>query len=395
MNLPPKIFLLTRSYPPFQLTGGAIARRAQVKYLERNGYEVIVVTPNYGNKSVLHSNNIIQTPYVHNDSILSKMERVGIIEDTLSKWASTTFRYLEKIVKQADIVIATSGGELGTYKLATMLKRKIGCGIVFSSHDPIMGSRLDGYRVGFKWHYDRLKYERRYYSAADIIITSSKTHMEALKDKYPELKSKVHNLYFGFVGELSPHEVIEDREYINICYGGAFTPLQRPELLIDIVERAELENHVRIFFIGNYKKYNALKTMPKSKTNITYIEHMEIKKYRAFLQNMIDIGFVSLTEEWLKHCVPSKIFEYIELGLPIYGALPHGDAATIINTNKVGTACHYSDLDGCAKGLKMMVANGPFFEKYRTSKINRSKWSMDETYKEILPLLSELSSKRK
>ena len=63
---------------------------------------------------------------------------------------------------------------------------------------------------------------------------------------------------------------------------------------------------------------------------------MPHNEFLKFMIENIDIGFVSLANDYLGACVPSKIYEYINLGLPIIGALPNGDGLDIINKNNYG-----------------------------------------------------------
>ena len=92
-----------------------------------------------------------------------------------------------------------------------------------------------------------------------------------------------------------------------------------------------------IYYIGNSKNYEPLNK------NIHFVDE--------FMCENIDIGFLSLVKDYYGACVPSKLYEYLNLEVPIIAALPEGDALDIINTKSYGKACIYDDI----KGLKNII----------------------------------------
>ena len=64
---------------------------------------------------------------------------------------------------------------------------------------------------------------------------------------------------------------------------------------------------------------------------------------------------MSLTNNYLAACFPSKIFEYINLGLPILGALPNSDAMDFINQNGIGKAFHFTEIEAMQDYLKHLT----------------------------------------
>jgi hypothetical protein len=104
----------------------------------------------------------------------------------------------------------------------------------------------------------------------------------------------------------------------------------------------------------------------------------------------IDVGFVCLANDYLGACVPSKIYEYINLGLPMIGALPKGDGMDIINNNKYGIACKYYDVEGIVKAMNKM-SNKYYLEEIKNNIISdKDKWYMGEKIKEVDIMLRRL-----
>lgn len=385
-----KIYFLTRSYPPFQKHGGAQARLNQVSFLERNGFTVKVLLPNYSiTKRNFASSSYTQTSKLFFGEMSRYMEKIGVIDDYLNSWVYFTFSKIKNTVKRDDIVIATSGGELGCYKLGVMLKEHTSCKLIFSSHDPVLGTTFqNGQLIGGSSRAVRDTLERKLLNYADAIITSSQTYTDFLTNKYADLSSRMHTLYFGYSGAISPKVINRRKKQINICYGGAFSSIQAPEILLGLLENKSLSVNIGLYFIGNMSGYTPLKNKHKE---VTYIQHMPVNRYRQFLKDEIDYGFVSLTQDWLKLCIPSKIYEYIGLGIPILGCLPEGEAMKIINENNYGIASHYADFNDRAEEILNKVTSWQLLNKYsKTILSDRAKWHMDVTYKKLINIISNI-----
>ncbi len=116
------IYYLTRSYAPYQNTGGGLIRKAQVDFFIKKGEKVTVVMPNYLNNKVNIANNIIQIPFTQNIRFSSWLERVGIYEDYLDNWVKRSFSYLGNKGVATDIIFANCVGELSSFKLGFLLK---------------------------------------------------------------------------------------------------------------------------------------------------------------------------------------------------------------------------------------------------------------------------------
>lgn len=101
-------------------------RTGAVKHLQKFGWNVIVVMPNYENKEFKIEENIWQIPFKgsHTLKLACLFQIIGIFDDYLDQWVDSAFEYLKDKITSNDIVFATSGGELGTFKLAHLLKKK-------------------------------------------------------------------------------------------------------------------------------------------------------------------------------------------------------------------------------------------------------------------------------
>ena len=122
-----KLWFFTRSLYPYQKSGGAQIRNAQIAYLKKLGYDVVVVTPLYEKSNGIdQDSSLMQIEYKQDTRFCTLLEMIGIYEDYLDPWVKRAYKTIKDQVKKEDIIFATSGGELGMIKLATKLKEKTG-----------------------------------------------------------------------------------------------------------------------------------------------------------------------------------------------------------------------------------------------------------------------------
>ena len=384
-----RVWFLTRSLSPFQDTGGGQIRKAQVDGLMALGWDIAVVMPEYRKKTITIKDNITMIPMFGKQRILNWMQRIGLLEDYLDYWVNDAYEYMKNRVAKDDIIIATSGGELGMIKLGSLLKIKTNCKFIINFHDPIAYSLVNNLRLDNSFHVSREKVEEKYIKYSDIIITSSNVHKNSLILKYPEISSKIVNIYFGYI---KTNNAIKNRKVdnkINIAYSGNISKLQSPEILYQAYARNPIDN-INLYFIGNTKGYKPMQNILDKNVHIHNL--MPHKEFINFMINNIDIGFVSLSNEYLGACVPSKIYEYINLGLPIIGALPYGDAYNIINDNKYGICVKYNDivsLSEAISGFKDVELLNTFRQNILN---NKTRWSIDKTIDNFNEILMKLSS---
>ena len=104
----------------------------------------------------------------------------------------------------------------------------------------------------------------------------------------------------------------------------------------------------------------------------------------------IDIGFVSLTNKYYGACIPSKIYEYINLGLPMIGALPLGDGKDMINNMEYGIAVNFESIDKISQAIKKFEDKAYLDDKKNNIIKDKMKWNMKNTILEINKLLKKL-----
>jgi glycosyltransferase involved in cell wall biosynthesis len=387
-----KIYYLTRSYYPYQQGGGALMRSGAVKHLRELGWDVTVILPNYNSNELVVADNIIQIPLHYNIKFSLYLERLGIIEDYLDKWIVNAFNFLKPKISKHDVVLSTSGGELGMIKLGSLLKKETDCRLMVNFRDPLAYSLVHGLKLNNKFHVSREKEEFKYLSNSDFVITSSNSNKISLENKFPKFRFKILNNYFGYINDIKLNfSTVKIHNKLRIAYIGNMGPLQKPEILYKIYNLLSDKN-VEIYFIGDIISNKKLvKLNQLNQLNVKFIDYMAHEDVVKFLSENIDVGFLCLQNDYLGACVPSKLYEYINLGLPMIGALPDGDGKDLINNNNYGIACNYDDIAGLVDAIKKFTNKEYLAVVKKNILKDRRKWSMKTRINEIDKLLIRLT----
>ena len=271
------------------------------------------------------------------------------------------------------------------------MKETSGCKIVLNLRDPINYTLVNGLKLDQKFHVSREKQERKYLEQMDLILTSSKSNRDSLRKKNPDLASKIRNNYFGYIKDVDIDKNSKNpSNKLRIGYGGVFGNKQKPESIIKGLKLSKHKEKVKVYFIGIHKDYRPVSNH-KNDPQIHFYDSMPHSDFLEFMTENIDVAFLPLSRDYIGACVPSKLYEYINLGLPILGALPEGDAKIILEENMFGIFCHYDDHQGLADAIDKMIVNPNLIPSYRESiSIHRHKWAMDKRFLEVNKLLKTL-----
>lgn len=384
-----KIFFLTRTYPDMESGGGGIIRKGTVDFLRQYGFDVWIVAPNYNSRKVDINDDCkhILLPHAGCFKICALKESLGIWDDYLEGWTNYAASYLTKIVNKDDLLIATSGGELGMIILAHKLKKNRACKFIIHFHDPLSYTTINGIFLDYiktrLHHVNRDKAEAFYLKSADAIITSSISYKDGLIGKYPFYEEKIHHNYFGYIKEL-PVSIKPIGNPICIVYGGAMGKIQSPEILAEAIIGVE---NVKVSYVGDWKSNPSLKKYENS-PQIDMLDSMLNRNYINYLLKEADIGFISLQGKLASLCVPSKLYEFINIGIPVLASVK-GDAGKIISDNEYGMIADY-DVNSLRETIKKMSVPEQLLKFRNNISEQRFVWSMEYRVKEFISIIRKI-----
>lgn len=385
------IYYITRSYPPEFSGGGAIVREQSVNLLRNKGFTVTVVlfTPN---PSLWLDNEDVIAIKINSKFILGcvAMEHLGLFNDYLSPWIGKAFSLLKNRASKDDLIFASSGGELACIALAVKLKNSLGCKIIANLHDPIDYTTVLGLRKYGKPHILRDKITKKLLSSVDEIVTSSNLYASDLVKNYSLESNIISHWYFGFeLDNLLAKEKVFDGSNLTIVYAGNMNDSQQPQLLIESLLRSAYFSKINLHFFGSGKNADKIKEYSNIYDNVFFHGQMSQVEVHNFCIEYAHMGFVSLVGEYFRPFVPSKVYDYINLCLPMLGLLPDGDAKNLIEDNSFGIVGEKSEV---LHHLIDRWFNQP--ELYNNSARNifkfKSEWSMSATSRSMLQTIQEL-----
>lgn len=383
-----KIYYITSTYIMDSNVFNCGGIRNRYVELLRKRYEVIVVTPNYMDKTIKIGNGFICLPY-HMRSIDRYLQRVGIYEDYLDSWAKDCIACLEKIVANQDIIFATTGGELAGVKIADEIKKRTKCRTIINFHDPINYTTVNGIKTGGRYrnlHVQRDRVARKYIQTADYIITSSDSFKKILEEIYPNKKGTISNIYFGYIDKVGRRdECRKPSGDIKMIYAGSMGMPQRAESIMEIWGSCE---NVRIEYVGSAS--SRIKNIAKKYPNVTISPSMQHEEYLKYMKAEADVGLVSLVGDEWGACVPSKIFELINLEIPILAILPDGDAKDLIN-NGFGFAAGINEPEKHQENLFKMRTPECYIEIVENMRREKAQWHMDFLFKKVEEIIEKVA----
>ena len=372
-----KIYYITRTWPE---NDGANCSNLRVAFAEslKKIAPVVVVTPNYDRDTFI-GNGVIRVKYDCSYTVRNRrFQYLGLNEDYLDSWVNETLPELKEQVTEEDVIYSVSGGELACIKLGSLIKKTTRCKFIIDFNDPVDGDVIFGEKIAGYWGRNRVKLIDRYCRDADAILTTSETYQNIIGER---VSCPVFNRYIGYLDnpDSFANGEIRNRERINIVYSGTDTIIQNSDVLYEACK--ELPNVEVTYICKNYAEKK--KRMPEN--NIKCIPLMKREEYLEYMRNNADVGFVSLKGKYSRVFMPSKIYEYINLGIPILGSLPSGGSAyDIISSEGYGLVSEESDIDELRQAVFKMLES-PVRTGFTDNILrDRIKWSYLEREKQYL-----------
>lgn len=357
-----KIYFVASTFLPDR-GGGAKTRHQQICQLIKAGYNIKLVIKK--NSPVFAENlakHIIPESINFFDRLLTKLR---IFPDVHVRWSYSVFKYIASDCIDGDVVFITTGGPLSLCMISILLKLNgVKARVVINLHDLPDFSTYEKsspiFPKGFCYQY----FEYYAYKSSDLILCNSRKMVDLIGSKYPKLKTRLDYFYFGFednkhLSQLRNSVVASDlknNKKIVIGAIGTMGELQGPDFLVRSLIEHNIKNKFpyELVFIGDKPKISnndnrSVKLQP-------YINQIDLNKYA---NDYLDIGFLSIVNRPVfKSAIPTKFFEYVNLGLPILATIPiDSEAGVVIRENKIGWVISHGDIDAIVNLLNFLKDN--------------------------------------
>ena len=242
--------------------------------------------------------------------------------------------------------------------------------------------------IKHRFMYDYLeKRARKGYELADRIGCMSQGNIDFVSLNYPNIDtSKLVLLYNWITPNLQGRELqVREKYGLNdkfvALFGGNIGLGQRIENIVFLAKHYLKNDHIRFVIIGKGVEKSRLMEINKDEglINVIFIDFMPQPDYLSFVQN-VDLGLISINENYKVPTCPSKAVSYMALGIPIFAMInPNSDYGRfiedsgagyfVVGTNKDETVRKFDAIYGDAILRKRMSDAGKkFFDTNLTTK---------------------------
>jgi glycosyltransferase involved in cell wall biosynthesis len=277
-----------------------------------------------------------------------------------------------RVWKQRNALFAEDGAVFAVYPVFSdlvvgyLISRWRGFPLLVDFRDDFSGVMSRGWRRILRPFYRLL--EMRIIQVADRISVTTEALREDLLQRYGLAPDKVEVVY-NVVPPMADDQPIEDprQEPKRIIYAGAMSRVQKPEILLKayahlLARDSKWSERLQVEFYGPESPYFLRKIRKLISEDCSFGGFVP-QKEMARLVAGVDIGFFSLSEDTYAYATPTKLFDYIEAGVPIVASLPHGAAREIVERHRIGLVAERGDVEGLADCMQEMVTNDELRER--------------------------------
>lgn len=371
-----KIVIISNYYPPEM---GAAANRIKnlAEGLQQNGTEITVICPlpNYPEGKIFKKyQNIFSAEEITNSIKIKRywifpskskntiLRLISMLSFAWSLWFSF-FYFLRKkpdvfIINTPPLLVGLSG---------LLLSKLLRCKTILNVSDiwPLSALELGVIKRGFFYNFFE-KVEKINYRLADKIVGQSEETITHVRETIQKDFLVYRNV--PKFKEYKPKE--KSRDNIKIVYAGLLGYAQAISKLCKEINFRELNVEFHIYGAGmeeekikiHAKEKNSNIFFHGSKSSIEIKE--EIIKY--------DVAIVPLKNR-IRGAVPSKIFELMQLGIPMLYTCK-GEASEIILKNNIGLVSSSTETNSIEKTIKEFICMSPEnFRKMSENGLNMHK----------------------
>ena len=212
------------------------------------------------------------------------------------------------------------------------------------------------------------------YQAADLIGCMSQGNIDFVRQQYPGMKMGKGVLLYNWVTEppqSEPDPTLRPRLGLDgkfvVLFGGNLGKGQRIENIVFLAEHYIEDNDIVFLVIAKGVEKDRLQRLAEEKKlkNIRFMNYMPQKDYLN-LTKTVDLGLVSINENYRVPTCPSKAISYMAAGVPVLAMInPGSDYGSWIENAgagywAVGSDCErvieFFDKIYCNKDLRLRMS---------------------------------------
>lgn len=380
------ILIITSYFPPE--TGAASNRIFYLaEGLQKRDFKVSVITPlpNYPTGKIFKEyKGKFNTSSIENDIKInrlwifasnSKHKLIRLFSMLSYSFSLILFFLFNKIPKT---VIVQSPPLLVAFTSMLLLKNK-SRKLILNVSDlwPLAGLELGAFKKNFNYKILE-KIERFNYKTAALILGQSKEILIHITSSFPNKKTFLYRNYPNFIApEIKDYKSANGK--IKLVYAGLLGIAQGIYKLCQELKYENIEFHI----YGAGAEKEKIKTFIKINKDLPIIYHGKFSR-KELHESLIyyDVAIIPLLKR-IYGSVPSKIFEYSKLGLPIlyFGG---GEGEDIIAQNDLGWVVEVGNYNSLNEVLdKVETLSFNFEQKRKTQKTANKNFELDKQIEKL------------
>ena len=381
-----EVLIITSYYPPE--IGAASNRIFQLAQgLKKTGYEVSVTTPlpNYptgkifdeykGHFSLKTTENSIRVNRLWVFASNSKNKVHRLLSMFSYSFSLLWFFMTHKIPKT---VIVQSPPLFVAFTCMLFLRRK-SRNLVLNVSDlwPLAGKELGVLKEGLSYSILE-KIERFNYKKSDIILGQSEEILTHIKTIFPDKDTFLYRNYPDFVTPESIPPKSNENKKVKLVYAGLLGVAQGIYKLIQSLDYDLVELHL----YGSGAELEQIQSyiQESPKKSIFYHGRVSREELHSKLQQY-DIAMIPLLNR-IYGSVPSKIFEYARLGLPII-YMGGGEGEDIVTHFQLGWVIEVSNYNELNVLLRGIVEEDLQIDRKHIVKVSNTSFNFQKQLKEL------------
>ncbi|PWH83871.1 glycosyltransferase WbuB [Algibacter marinivivus] len=353
-----EVLIITNYFPPE--TGAASNRIFHLaEGLQKHNFKVSVLTPlpNYPKGKVfeeyrgvfkhtsLESNITINRLWIYASNSKNKLLRlIAMLSYSFSLIWFFTWNKIPKtvIIQSPPLLVAFTS----VFFLRSK-KRKIILNV--SDLWPLAGLELGAFKKNFSYKLLQ-KIELFNYKYADLVLGQSEEILAHVKSLSPEKETFLYRNYPDFEVKSTRHE-IDSSKKLKMVYAGLLGIAQGILKLCENLDYTRIQFHI----YGSGAEQHAIENLIKNKPELDIIYYGEVTRQALHqVLTKYDFTIIPLLNR-IYGSVPSKIFEYARLGIPMlyFGG---GEGEDVIEKYELGWVVqpsNYEDLNKVISKLKL------------------------------------------
>lgn len=439
-----RVLLIAYSFPP---VGGAGVQRPVkwVKYLERAGWNVTVLTVANPSVPVLDESLLAEIPaqtrvvrastwepgYAVKQSLGTAGSRTGRWWLAPIRWGKSVIKSLAKLCLQPDPqilwypgavaagakvlqaepfdAIVCTGPAYTSFLVGRTLKRRFGVPLVLDYRDEWdLSSQYLEHAHKDRWsQWVQERQQRAVLSAADAVVATTQASVDRLGERLDALMSTaqrvcIYNGYdaedFADFADHTPQVTPASAARFRLVYTGTLWNLTDVSPVVTAIEQVAVTQPdvlARLEFVCVGRKtpeqQAILRRLQQTQCTLTALDYCPHDRVLAWLSSADALCLLLSDVPGADRVVPAKLFEYLAARKPMLAVVPEGEAATIARRFHPESCFSPGDTEGLARWLMARLSDlAPAANDIHESEI--AEYSREQQTHRLVALLEQLAT---